>query len=136
MHAPQVVHADAVWSAAPLLLTAFVALQPVTREMGPTRFLPRTHSTPAPAATVRAADATQLPGPPNARAPPSRVALLDCGDAALYDGRLLHCGGANRSDRRRLLFYLTFRSADAGSDEPQVDDARTLEELVESLRAA
>ena len=29
--APQVVHADAVWSPAPLLLTAFVALQPVTQ---------------------------------------------------------------------------------------------------------
>ena len=31
-----------------------------------------------------------------------------------YDGRLLHCGGANRSDELRVLFYLTFRAADGG----------------------
>ena len=57
---------------------------------------------------------SDVPLPPGARAPPSRVALLDAGDAALYDGRLLHCGGANRSDELRVLFYLTFRAADGG----------------------
>ena len=31
-----------------------------------------------------------------------------------YDGRLLHCGGANRSDELRVLFYLTFRAAGGG----------------------
>ena len=31
-----------------------------------------------------------------------------------YDGRLLHCGGANRSDELRVLLYLTFRAADGG----------------------
>ena len=113
--APQVVHADAVWTPRPLLLTAFVALQPVTRAMGPTRFLPRTHVDPAPAAALRdGGDVSDVPLPPGARAPPSRVALLDAGDAALYDGRLLHCGGANRSDELRVLFYLTFRAADGG----------------------
>ena len=146
--------------------------------MGPTRFLPRTHVDPAPAAALRdGGDVSDVPLPPGACAPPSRVALLDAGDAALcarhvkthpkcqpltvapapktatcalgsgrstlgrrplaawpparpdtqrrnwsfpfwstrrYDGRLLHCGGANRSDELRVLFYLTFRAADGG----------------------
>ena len=30
-----------------------------------------------------------------------------------YDGRLLHCGTANDSDELRVLFYVTFRHADA-----------------------
>ena len=121
--APQIVHADATWTARPLLLTAFVALQPVSREMGPTRFLPRTHADPAHAKIVARGDATGLGGggsggrgeggkraPAAGRPPPSWVGLLETGDAAFYDGRLLHCGGANRSDRPRALFYLTFRS--------------------------
>jgi hypothetical protein len=41
------------------------------------------------------------------------VGCLSKGDAALYDGRLLHCGGANRSDKLRILFYVTFRHAKA-----------------------
>ena len=46
-------------------------------------------------------------------APLSHVGCMDAGDAAFYDGRLLHCGGANRSDQLRMLFYVTFRHADA-----------------------
>ena len=122
---PQIVHADATWTPSPLLLTSFVALQPVERAMGPTRFLPGTHAEPSPAATVAAADATHLRSGGGAGGygdcgggvpPASCVALLDTGDAALYDGRTLHCGGANRSDRRRLLLYLTFRRAGADED--------------------
>ena len=117
--APQIVHADAMWTPTPLLLTAFVALQPVTRAMGPTRFLPRTHTSPQPAKIVAKTDATGLHGNPIGgadapRKPPlSWVGLLGTGDAALYDGRLLHCGGANRAGRPRILFYVTFRAADA-----------------------
>jgi hypothetical protein len=37
-----------------------------------------------------------------------------CCSTRRYDGRLLHCGGANRSDELRVLFYLTFRAADGG----------------------
>merc|ERR1712211_216281 len=36
------------------------------------------------------------------------VALLDAGDGTLYDGRTLHCGGANRSNVRRTLLNITF----------------------------
>ena len=110
---PQIVHADAMWTESPLLLTAFVALQPVTRAMGPTRFLPRTHAHPSHARVVARGDATELGR--GSRPPPSWVGLLDAGDAALYDGRLLHCGGANRADRPRALLYVTFRAAAGGA---------------------
>jgi len=39
--------------------------------------------------------------------------LLDAGEAALYDGRVLHSGGPNSSPERRVQFYATFRRAAA-----------------------
>lgn len=108
--APQILHADATWTERPLLVTSFVALQDVTREMGPTRFVRGTHTDPAHAAALADGDATGL-ATASGTPPPSCVALLQTGDAALYDGRLLHCGGANRSDALRILFYLTLRAA-------------------------
>ena len=30
---------------------------------------------------------------------------------AMYDGRLLHCGGANDSRKRRVLFYFSFKAS-------------------------
>jgi len=40
---PQCVHADTFWDAAPCLFTAFVALQDVTADLGPTLFFPGSH---------------------------------------------------------------------------------------------
>ena len=51
--------------------------------------------------------------------PPSRVGCVDAGGATLYDGRLLHCGGANKSDKLRVLFYVTWRCADHAAGAPQ-----------------
>lgn len=36
----QVTHSDTTWTDNPALFTTFVALQPITRDMGPTRFIP------------------------------------------------------------------------------------------------
>ena len=58
------------------------------------------------------------------------AARRKAGEAALYDGRLLHCGGANRSDELRILFYLTFRAA----TDDGVGGAEALDELQGSLR--
>ena len=33
---------------------------------------------------------------------------LSCGDAMMMDSRLLHCGGANISDRSRSVLYFSF----------------------------
>ena len=38
---------------------------------------------------------------------PHMLSLLSQGSAALFDSRLLHCGGANRSNRPRVIFYFT-----------------------------
>ena len=124
--APQVVHADTVWKSTPLLFTSFIALQPITRDMGPTRFLPRTHVDQAAHKALQShGDATGLGRNHGGQAQPpqSRVGCLASGDAALYDGRLLHCGGANRSDRLRVLFYLTVRHADAVGQDMSGDGA-------------
>ena len=90
-------HADTDFVPGPgLLHTTFVALQPVTRALGPTRFLPGTHAARAPHAALEAmGDVTGLRRTRDAPPPPSLVALLSTGDASLYDGKILHCGGAN-----------------------------------------
>jgi len=119
--ASQIVHADCDGAPnPPLLFTCFVALQPVTRALGPTRWLPTTHCDAAAHMAVNAhGDATVLRGADGTSPPLSRVGLLSTGDASLYDGRILHCGGTNSAggpddgDGLRVLFYLTFRHADA-----------------------
>ena len=58
--APQILHADATHTPEPLLVTAFVALQDVRREMGPTRFVRGTHTEPGPAAVLADGDALGL----------------------------------------------------------------------------
>ena len=35
------------------------------------------------------------------------------GDAVMMDSRVLHCGSANESEARRVLFYFSFRVAAA-----------------------
>lgn len=128
----QIVHADCDGAPQPELLhTAFVALQPVTRALGPTRWLPNSHVDAAGYSAFSAqGDVTVLRGTTSETAPLSYVGLLDTGDASLYDGRILHCGGANTvytsangvvdgaanadsadGDGVRILFYMTFRSA-------------------------
>jgi ectoine hydroxylase-related dioxygenase (phytanoyl-CoA dioxygenase family) len=166
-------HADTLWSEGGCLFTAFVALQPVTRQMGPTRFLRRTHTTPLhgpPLAHAQEIAAAPNPAPtptPNPTSTPSPAsgpdaspatyevpggapsahgcaasALLESGDATLYDGRLLHGGSANtcpsivsdeaasdahelsqrpsaalRADGVRVLFYVTVRRSAADAAE-------------------
>jgi len=105
--AAQPVHFDAP---SRCLFTAFVALQDITLEMGPTCFLPSTHAEVVHRRFERDPDAF-LEGAGAASA------LLEAGDAALYDSRVLHWGEANRSRETRALMYVTFRdpSADASS---------------------
>ena len=86
---------------------------------------PRRLAEPEPTADGDATGLATASGTP----PPSCVALLQTGDAALYDGRLLHCGGANRSDALRILFYLTLRAA----TDDGVGGAETLYDLCARL---
>ena len=48
---------------------------------------------------------------------PRRLGLLRAGDAILFDSRLLHCGGANDSTRRRAIFYFSFKRKGASVEE-------------------
>lgn len=93
------VHFDAP---ARCLFTAFVALQDVTSEMGPTIFLPGTNTQVA-HRRLQAEPGVFLAGRERV------VAVLGAGDAVVYDSRVLHCGGANKSEKTRALMYLTFR---------------------------
>ena len=38
---------------------------------------------------------------------PAVTSALKTGDVAIFDSRVLHCGDANSSAKRRVLFYFT-----------------------------
>ena len=138
---PQPVHPDTLWrSSEPTALVVFVALSSISRAMGPTTFLPGTHTADAHEVFHRqgAAAAARLVGRTEAEAP-----LLEWGDALVMDTRVLHCGGANRSSSERTLFYFTFRRA--GEPEPALRhsslreglrDQFSLEDVVECVSRA
>lgn len=85
------------------IVTCFVALQDIELEMGPTLLWPATHVSRehycVEYATVEA----------RSRGVASKPALLRKGDVLVMDSRLVHCGGANRSDTDRVLFYLSWK---------------------------
>ena len=103
----QPVHPDNPYQPCTPLLTCFIALQDIGAEMGATAFVPGTHTAAAHAEFEDPASRDAL----LARAP-SSAALLCAGDAALFDSRTLHCGGANDAARgaTRALFYVSFRN--------------------------
>jgi ectoine hydroxylase-related dioxygenase (phytanoyl-CoA dioxygenase family) len=91
------------------LYTFFVALQDVESNMSHTTFLPRTH--------CRAAHDLFNAGPRQKAqliaASPAVQSGLAKGDVAIFDSRVLHCGGENSSvDRRSVLFYFIFTAGD------------------------
>ena len=113
-HAPrQPLHPDTAHerNAGPHVLTCFLALQDVDDRMGPTVFLPGTHCSESHAAFNAPAET----GAKQAllASAPRQLGTLGRGDAMLFDSRLLHCGSANESDARRVLFYFSFRAAEA-----------------------
>ena len=111
-------------------LTAFCALQDIDATMGPTVFLPATHTAEAHKAfftyeNFEAAYSTrdededeEVDDGLDARV----AALLESwspwrgelrtGDVSLFDSRCLHAGEANTSQRKRVLFYFSFIKAE------------------------
>ena len=96
----------------PAVLTGFLALQDVDEDMGPTVFLPRTHFAPVHA---RFNDAEGDGKNELLKGAPQAFGVLGRGDMSLFDSRLLHCGAANLSKKRRILFYFSFK---AGNQRP------------------
>ena len=97
------------------LYTFFVALQDVADDMGHTTFLPKTHTQMAHNifnAGIRQKEELIA-------MTPAVVSCLKKGDVAIFDSRVLHCGGANTTpDKRRVLFYFTFTSGDTEKFNP------------------
>jgi hypothetical protein len=105
----QTVHGDTFWDAEPCLYTAFVALQDVDVELGPTLFFPRSHL------SATAQDDLEDDGPSALDGFDAEVGVMRAGACTLYDGRLLHAGQPN-SKGTRVLFYVSFKApgADGG----------------------
>ena len=111
--ARQPVHPDNRYQEEPPLLTAFVALQDVTQDIGPTTFLPGTHKKQAHDQFNGDAETKDL----LLSGSEYQTALLKKGDAAIFDPRCLHCGGANTSESsRRILLYMSFKNPRCTSD--------------------
>lgn len=106
---PQPLHPDTrhVVGEGPAVLTAFVALQSITKSMGPTFFLPGTHNAEDHAAFNAVGPEALL------ASHASWLGEIGPGDVTLYDSRVLHRGGANSSPNRRVLFYVSFKAAGA-----------------------
>lgn len=103
----QPVHPDNPYQEQSPLFTVFIALQDVTDEMGPTVFLPRTQT-----ATAHTAYNDIPKRNDFLESSPSVSALLNAGDASLFDSRTMHCGGANDKSEgdTRVLLYMSFRN--------------------------
>jgi ectoine hydroxylase-related dioxygenase (phytanoyl-CoA dioxygenase family) len=124
-----------------VLYTCFVALQDIDENMGPTVWLPRTHTKEMHAqfqdespllppndvennADNNADDEMMMIRPKTRKdlllqQQPAVLGTLPQGCCGIFDSRLLHCGGANTapSGTSRALFYCTFRN-------PRVDHFR------------
>lgn len=123
----QVIHPDTPYMATadhPTLLTCFIALQDIDESMGPTVFLPGTHTLEHHAAfadesrTSAATDTLETSLSPKdsvlQNAPLVLLGTLAKGSCAIYDSRLLHCGSANQSTlkKSRAIFYTSWRHPD------------------------
>lgn len=92
-----------------LIFTSLIALQDVDADMGPTHVWPKTHTVEHHATLwnthiggkldVDAADA--------AFGVQHKKMCLKKGDLVLYDSRVMHCGGANNSEKRRSVFCIS-----------------------------
>ncbi len=105
----QTVHGDTFWDSEPCLYTAFVALQDINGELGPTLFFPGSHL------SADAQDDLEDDGPSALDAFDAEVGVMRAGACTLYDGRLLHAGQPN-TQGTRVLFYVSFKApgADGG----------------------
>ena len=95
---------DQVGDESQRLLTAFVALHDIDADAGPTLVWPGTH-------TAYFHTRLSCQGPALLRGHRAYRLSLGQGGAALMDSRTWHCGGPNRSGRRRCLLVASFGSA-------------------------
>ena len=148
----QVVHPDTPYGAfgglapkEPVLYTCFIALQDIRMDMGATVWLPGTHTKDAHAQfkdEQSDAEGEDSPKDKLLRTTPSVLGVLPKGACAIFDSRLLHCGGANQSlDDPRALFYFSFKNpkignpGNPGSIRPELVSKLPLSVLCEELES-
>ena len=113
----QVIHPDTpfIEGKGPVLYTCFIALQDVRLDMGPTTWLPGTHTAEAHEAFL---DTDSSSGESRKdhliRNKPAVLGTLSKGSCAIFDSRCLHCGTGNKSSDSRALFYFSFKNAQVG----------------------
>ena len=117
----QVIHPDTPYieGKGPVLYTCFIALQDVTLDMGPTTWLPNTHTKEAHEAfkdNIEGSGGSDSPKDKLIKSQPAVLGTLSKGSCGIFDSRVLHCGTANRSkdDISRALFYFSFKSPQVG----------------------
>lgn len=146
----QVMHPDTPYGAMgglsedePVLYTCFIALQDVEEDMGPTVWLPNTHTLEAHEQfkDEQSVDGKESPKDALLRRTPSKLGMLPKGSMGIFDSRLLHCGGANRSANgtTRAIFYFSFKNpkigypGNPGSIRPELVSKLTLDDLCKDL---
>jgi len=87
-----------------VLYSAFVALQDVAMDMGPTCYIPGTHTEEIHDIFKNGDKDTLL------MTQPSVLGIIPKGTCCIFDSRLLHCGTANQADTSRALFYFSFKN--------------------------
>jgi len=131
-----------------VLYTCFIALQDVTMDMGPTTWLPRTH-TKEMHERFKVSTTTGNEEDGGGSSPkdnliknqPAVLGLLPQGSCVIFDSRVIHCGTANRSNDSRALFYFSFKNpkvlrytGNPASIRKELGDAKvTLGSLMEDL---
>ena len=85
------------------MYTFFVALQDIDDDMGHTQFLPKTHTPDIHKLWNVDQDKKEM----LLKTRDVAQSKLTKGDVSVFDSRVLHCGMANTSGKRRILFYFT-----------------------------
>lgn len=126
-----------------VLYTCFIALQDIRLDMGPTTWLPGTHTAEAHEKFQDSSASGEGESRKDEliRTTPSVLGLLPKGCCAIFDSRCLHCGTANRSENdSRALFYFSFKDKKVGypgnpaSIRPEIGGAQlTMEDLEDDL---
>lgn len=104
----------------PIVLTCFVALQDIDKTMGPTVWMPGTHTLQAhnqffETGIDEASTRTDSYSPKDAilKASKAVVGTIPKGACVLFDPRVLHCAGGNTCEdleKTRALFYVSFKN--------------------------
>ena len=133
--AAQAVHSDGDWGAdIPKIITMFFAPADIQNEnMGPTRFFPATH-------TPSCFNGGEWipPTPTNVSGKEAVWIPLQAGDTVMMESTLYHAGGANTSEKKRVLLSFSFTqptSSQGGNNgaDPDSQDCWTLRDFRGSL---